>query len=219
MTWENINWDEIWQATQDTLTMMVFSMIFTVILGLALGVLLYLTSSRQLLHMPVLYSVLSFVVNILRSVPFIILMIAVMPLTEAIVTTTIGVKGAIPPLVIGAAPFFARLVETALREVDKGVIEAAQSMGASKWDIVRRVLLRESRPGLLAAITVTAVTLVSYTAMMGTIGAGGLGDLAIRYGYMRFQTDIMIVTVVILIVLVQLLQVLGDWLVRRISRR
>ncbi|MGU3470083.1 methionine ABC transporter permease [Paenibacillus sp. D51F] len=219
MTWENINWDEIWQATQDTLTMMVFSMIFTVILGLALGVLLYLTSSRQLLHMPALYSVLSFVVNILRSVPFIILMIAVMPLTEAVVNTTIGVKGAIPPLVIGAAPFFARLVETALREVDKGVIEAAQAMGASKWDIVRRVLLRESRPGLLAAITVTAVTLVSYTAMMGTIGAGGLGDLAIRYGYMRFQTDIMIVTVVILIVLVQLLQVLGDWLVRRISRR
>ncbi|WP_127506442.1 methionine ABC transporter permease [Paenibacillus humicus] len=219
MTWENINWDEIWQATQDTLTMMVFSMIFTVILGLALGVLLYLTSSRQLLYMPALYSVLSFVVNILRSVPFIILMIAVMPFTEAIVNTTIGVKGAIPPLVIGAAPFFARLVETALREVDKGVIEAAQAMGASKWDIVRRVLLRESRPGLLAAITVTAVTLVSYTAMMGTIGAGGLGDLAIRYGYMRFQTDIMIVTVVILIVLVQLLQVLGDRLVRRISRR
>ena len=219
MSFENIVWSEIWQATQDTLMMMLFSIVFTIILGLAIGVLLYLTSSPQLLHMPVLYSLLSLAVNILRSVPFIILIIAVMPLTQSIMGTTIGVPGTIPPLVIGAAPFFGRLVETALREVDKGIIEAAQAMGASRWDIIRRVLLRESRPGLIAAITVTAVTLVSYTAVMGTIGGGGLGDLAIRYGYQRFQTDVMIVTVIILIVFVQMLQVLGDLAVKRISRK
>ncbi|MFD1955547.1 methionine ABC transporter permease [Paenibacillus thailandensis] len=221
MDWnfENVVWSEIWQATQDTLSMMVFSLIFTIIIGLIIGVLLFLTSNRQLLYMPAVYSVLSLIVNILRSVPFIILMIAVMPFTKIVAGTTIGVEGTIPPLVIGAAPFFARLVETALREVDRGIIEAAQAMGASKWDIVRRVLLREARPGLVAAMTVTAVTLVSYTAMSGVIGGGGLGDLAIRYGYNRFQTDVMIVTVILLIILVQLLQLLGDWIVRRISRK
>lgn len=221
MEWnfENIVWGEIWQGTLDTLSMLGLSLLFTIILGLVIGVLLYLTSNRQLLYMPVLYSVLSVIVNILRSVPFIILMIAVMPFTKIVAGTTIGVAGTIPPLVIGAAPFFARLVETALREVDRGIIEAAQAMGASKWDIVRRVLLQESRPGLVAAMTVTAVTLVSYTAMSGVIGGGGLGDLAIRYGYNRFQTDVMIVTVVLLIVLVQVLQLLGDWIVRRISRK
>nr|WP_285891139.1 methionine ABC transporter permease [Paenibacillus pasadenensis] len=217
--WSRIDLAEIWQATQDTLSMLAISLLFTVILGLVIGVLLYLTSSRQLLHMPIVYSVLSIVVNILRSVPFIILMIAVMPLTKEIAGTTIGVAGTIPPLVIGAAPFFGRLVETALREVDRGIIEAAQAMGASKWDIVRRVLLRESRPGLLAAIVVTAITLVSYTAMAGVVGGGGLGDLAIRYGYQRFQTEVMFVTVVMLIILVQILQMIGDWLVGRISRK
>ncbi|SDT33578.1 D-methionine transport system permease protein [Paenibacillaceae bacterium GAS479] len=217
--WSNIDPAEIWQATQDTLSMLGLSLIFTIILGLIIGVLLYLTSSRQLLYLPVFYSILSFIVNILRSVPFIILMIAVMPLTKEIAGTTIGVAGTIPPLVIGAAPFFGRLVETALREVDRGIIEAAQAMGASKWDIVRRVLLRESRPGLIAAITVTAITLVSYTAMSGVIGGGGLGDLALRYGYQRFQTEVMIVTVILLIILVQILQMLGDWLVRRISHK
>ena len=219
MSFANIVWSEIWQATQDTLMMMLFSIVFTIILGLAIGVLLYLTSSPQLLYMPVVYSLLSLVVNILRSVPFIILIIAVLPITQVIMGTTIGVPGTIPPLVIGAAPFFGRLVETALREVDKGIIEAAQAMGASRWDIIRRVLLRESLPGLIAAIMVTAVTLVSYTAVMGTIGGGGLGDLAIRYGYQRFQTDVMIVTLVILIVIVQILQVLGDLAVKRISRK
>ncbi|UUZ79611.1 ABC transporter permease [Paenibacillus sp. P26] len=162
---------------------------------------------------------LSFIVNVLRSVPFIILMIVIIPLTRVIVGTSIGVPGSIPPLVIGAAPFFARLVETSLREVDRGVIEAAQSMGATYGQIIWRVLLREARPGLIAAITITAVTLVSYTAMSGVIGGGGLGDLAIRYGYQRFQTNVMIVTVVILLVLVQILQMLGDRLVRSYQRK
>ncbi|MCF2946312.1 ABC transporter permease [Paenibacillus tarimensis] len=214
-----INWKEIWRGSEQTIQMLGFSMLFTVLLGLALGVLLFLTTRGQLLENKIVYTVLSYVINILRSVPFIILMISIIPLTKIIVGTSIGVKGAIPPLVIAAAPFFARLVETALREVDRGVIEAAQAMGASKWTIIWRVMLREARTGIIAAITITAVTLVSYTAMAGAIGAGGLGDLAIRYGYQRFRPDILVVTVGLLIVLVQLLQTLGDWLVRRLTRK
>ncbi|WP_028612429.1 methionine ABC transporter permease [Paenibacillus harenae] len=219
MSFENVRWPEIWEASKDTLYMMAASLLFTIILGLALGIILFLTSRRQLLEQPFVYGVLSFIVNVLRSVPFVILMIMIMPVTKIITGTTLGVEGSIPPLVVAATPFFARLVETSLREVDRGVIEAAQAMGASKWDIVRRVLLRESSPGLLAAVTITAVTLVSYTAMSGVIGGGGLGDLALRYGYQRFQTDVMLVTVVLLIVLVQVLQTIGDVLVRRFSRK
>jgi len=219
LTWENLDWEEIGLATIDTLTMLGFSTLFTVLIGLPLGILLFLTSKGQLLENRVFYSVASVIVNILRSVPFIILMILLIPFTKMIVGTSLGVKGAIPPLVIGAAPFFARLVETSLREVDRGVIEAAQSMGASNWQIIWKVLLPESRPGLIAGITITTVALVSYTAMSGVIGGGGLGDLAIRYGYQRFQTDVMIVTVMILLVLVQILQSWGDRLVLRYSRK
>lgn len=219
MSFENVRWPEIWDATKDTLYMLSASLVFTIIFGLMLGIILFLTSRRQLLQQPIVYGVLSFIVNVLRSVPFVILMIMIMPITKLITGTTLGVEGSIPPLVVAATPFFARLVETSLREVDRGVIEAAQAMGASKWDIVRRVLLRESSPSLLAAVTITAVTLVSYTAMSGVIGGGGLGDLALRYGYQRFQTDVMLVTVVLLIVLVQVLQTIGDALVRRYSRK
>jgi ABC-type metal ion transport system, permease component len=219
LDWSQVRWEEVWQASKDTLTMLGASLLFTIILGLLLGVILFLTSKRQLLEQPIVYMLLSLVVNVLRSVPFIILMILIMPLTKALTGTTLGVQGSIPPLVVAAAPFFARLVETSLREVDRGIIEAAQAMGASRWDIVRRVLLLEARPGLLAGITITAVTLVSYTAMSGVIGGGGLGDLALRYGYQRFQTSVMIVTVALLIILVQLLQMAGDHLVRRFSRK
>lgn len=218
-TFENVDWNEIGLASIDTLTMLGFSALFTVLIGLPLGVLLFLTSKGQLLQNRTFYSIVSFIVNILRSVPFIILMIILIPVTYKLVGTSLGVRGSIPPLVIGAAPFFARLVETSLREVDRGVIEAAQSMGASNWQIIWNVLLPESRPGLIAGITITTVTLVSYTAMSGVIGGGGLGDLAIRYGYQRFQTDVMLVTVGILIVLVQILQTFGDWLVIRFSRK
>jgi len=152
-------------------------------------------------------------------VPFIILMIVLMPVTYALVGTKLGIRGAIPPLVIGAAPFFARLVETALREVQQGVIEASQAMGASLWQIVRHVLLPEARGGLFAGITVTAIALVGYTAMGGAIGSGGLGDLAYRYGYLSYKSDYMLVTVVLLIVLVQLLQMIGDRIVARYGRR
>jgi D-methionine transport system permease protein len=218
-TFENVDWAEIGLATVDTLTMLAFSVLFTVLIGLPLGVILFLTSKGQLLQNRTFYSIVSVVVNILRSVPFIILMILLIPVTRIIVGTSLGVEGSIPPLVIGAAPFFARLVETSLREVDRGVIEAAKSMGASNWQIIWNVLLPESRPGLIAAITITTVTLVSYTAMSGVIGGGGLGDLAIRYGYQRFQTDVMVVTVVLLLVLVQILQTIGDRLVLWFSRK
>jgi D-methionine transport system permease protein len=159
------------------------------------------------------------VVNVLRSLPFIILLIVMIPITVVMTGTSLGVAGAIPPLVIGTTPFFARLVETALREVDRGIIEATQAMGATTWQIIFNALLPEARPGIIAATTVTAITLVSYTAMAGVVGAGGLGDLAIRFGYQRFQTDVMVVTVVLLLLLVQILQSVGDRLVLRFSRK
>jgi D-methionine transport system permease protein len=215
----NIDWSEIWLATGDTMTMLFGSLFFTVVLGLPLGVLLFLTSPRQLFEQKGLYALLSLIVNILRSLPFIILLIVMIPFTVLITGTSLGVAGAIPPLVVGATPFFARLVETALREVDRGVVEATQSMGASTWQVIRHTLLPEARGGLLAAVTVTAIVLVDYTAMAGVIGGGGLGDLAIRYGYQRFQTDVMVVTVLLLLVLVQALQMTGDRLVAHYSRR
>ena len=215
----NIDWSEIWLATGDTMIMLFGSLFFTVLLGLPLGVLLFLCSPRQLFEQKGLYALLSLVVNILRSLPFIILLIVMIPFTVLITGTSLGVAGAIPPLVVGATPFFARLVETALREVDRGIIEATQSMGATTRQIITNALLPEARPGIFAAITVTAITLVSYTAMAGVVGAGGLGDLAIRFGYQRFQTDVMVVTVVMLLMLVQILQTVGDKLVVHFSRK
>ena len=215
----NVDWYEIWLATLDTLLMLGGSLLFTLLLGLPLGVLLFLTGPRQLFENGPLYAALSFVVNVLRSLPFIILLIVMIPFTVLLTGTSLGVAGAIPPLVVGAAPFFARLVETALREVDRGIIEATQAMGASTRQIIFSALLPEARPGIIAATTVTAITLVSYTAMAGVVGAGGLGDLAIRFGYQRFQTDVMIVTVVLLLVLVQILQSVGDKLVTHFSRK
>lgn len=216
---DNIDWTDIGQASLDTLAMLGGSLLASILLGLPLGVLLFLTGKRQLLEQPVVYAILSFLVNVLRSVPFIILLIVMIPFTVVLVGTSLGVAGAIPPLVIGTAPFFARLVENALREVDRGLIEACQAMGATTRQIVFGALLPEAMPGLVAGATVTAIALVSYTAMAGVIGAGGLGDLAVRFGYQRFQTDVMVVTVLALLVLVQVLQMLGDWLVARLSRR
>jgi D-methionine transport system permease protein len=219
MEFSNIDWADIGQATIDTLTMTGVSLFFTVLLGLPLGVLLFLTGRGQLLEQRGIYAVLSLVVNVLRSLPFIILLIVMIPVTLVLVGTSLGVEGTIPPLVVGTTPFFARLVENVLREVDRGVIEACKSMGAKTHQIVINALLPEALPGLLAAATVTTIALVSYAAMSGVVGGGGLGDLALRYGYQRFQTDVMIVTVFILVVLVQLLQYAGDWLVRRFTRR
>ena len=216
---DNVDWAEIGRATIDTLLMLGGSLVLTIVLGVPLGVLLYLSGKGRLAASPVLNAVLSFVVNVLRSVPFIILLIVMLPVTVLLVGTSLGVAGAIPPLVVGAAPFYARLVETALREVDKGVVEATQAMGGSTFQIVTRALLPEALPGVIAGATVTAIALVSYTAMAGVVGAGGLGDLAVRFGYQRFQTDVMVVTVVLLLVLVQILQMIGDRLVTAVSHR
>lgn len=216
---DNVDWAEIGRATVDTLLMLGGSLVLTVILGVPLGVLLYLSGKGRLASNPVLNAVLSLIVNVLRSVPFIILLIVMLPVTVLLVGTSLGVAGAIPPLVVGAAPFYARLVETALREVDKGVVEATQAMGGSTFQIVTRALLPEAMPGIIAGATVTAIALVSYTAMAGVVGAGGLGDLAVRFGYQRFQTDVMVVTVVLLLILVQILQMIGDRLVAKVSHR
>tara|TARA_R110000796_G_scaffold90309_3_gene194175 strand:+ start:7666 stop:8349 length:684 start_codon:yes stop_codon:yes gene_type:complete len=215
----NVIWPEIWQATLDTLSMLGGSIFFTIVLGLPLGVLLFLTGPRQMFEQKWFYQAMSLVVNILRSVPFVILLIVMIPFTVVIAGTSLGVAGAIPPLVIGATPFFARLVETALREVDRGIIEATQAAGATPRQIVTSALLPEAMPGIIAAVTVTAITLVSYTAMSGLIGGGGLGDLAVRYGYQRYQPDVMVVTVVLLLILVQVLQSIGDRLVVHFSRK
>ena len=215
----NVDWQEIGYASLDTLNMLGGATLFTVLLGLPLGVLLFLTGPRQMFEQRALYAALSLVVNVLRSVPFVILLILMIPLTVLITGTSLGVAGAIPPLVVGATPFFARLVETALREVDRGIIEATQAMGASTLQIIFRALLPEALPGLIAATTVTAITLVSYTAMSGLIGGGGLGDLAVRYGYQRYQPDVMAVTVILLLILVQVLQMVGDRLVIHFSRK
>lgn len=203
-------WADIGQATIDTLLMLLGSLPLTLAIGLPLGVLLYLFGAPQMKRRPFAYGVLALVVNLLRSVPFIILMIVLIPVTLFLMGTSLGVRGAIVPLVIGAAPFYARLVETALREVDRGVIEATQAMGATTWQLVTRVLLPEARPGLIAGATVTTVALIGFTAMGGAIGSGGLGDLAFRDGYQRSHTDVALVTVVLLLILVQLLQMPGE---------
>jgi len=215
----HVFWPEIGEACLDTLAMLGGSLLFTVLFGLPLGVLLFLLSPRQLLEHQGSYRLLSFAVNLLRSLPFVVLLIVMLPVTQLLVGTSLGVVGAIPPLVVGATPFFARLMEAALREVDKGIIEAMQAMGASTRQIVLRALLPEARGGALAALTVTAITLVSYTAMSGLIGGGGLGDLAVRYGYQRYQPDVMAVTVVFLLILVQILQSTGDRLVIYFSHK
>lgn len=215
----DLDWAAVAQASLETLGMLIGALTLTVALGLPLGVLLFLTGRGQMLERPALHVALSVAVNMLRSVPFIILLIVMMPLTLVLTGTSLGVRGAIPPLVAGAAPFFARLVETALREVDRAAIEAAQSMGATRGQVIVRVLLPEALPGVLAGATITSIALVSYTAMAGVVGAGGLGDLAIRFGYQRFQTNVMVVTVILLLVLVQGLQMIGDRLVSHFSRR
>ncbi|MBV8047612.1 MAG: ABC transporter permease [Paludibacterium sp.] len=219
MNFSDVVWPEIGQGLIDTLVMSGVSLVFAVLLGLPLGVLLFLSGRRQLLQHHGVHAGLSAVVNGLRSVPFIILLIVMIPFTVLLIGTSIGVAGAVPPLVISAAPFYARLVENVLREVDRGLFDACQAMGATTRQIIFGALLPESLPGLVAAATVTGVALVSYSAMAGAIGGGGLGDLAIRYGYQRFQVDVMVITVALMVVLVQLLQWAGDRLTLHFTRK
>ena len=211
--------DLILQATLDTLYMVAVSGVIATLLGLPLGVMLYVTRPRQILAMPVLNQVLGIITNIGRSIPFIILMVAIIPFTRMLVGTSIGINAASVPLTIAAIPFVARLIEGALNEISPGLIESAQSMGATPWQIIAKVLIPEARGGIITGLTITLVTLVSYSAMAGAVGGGGLGDLGIRYGYNRFNPTIMLITVVILVVLVQGFQSLGDYLVRKSDRK
>lgn len=219
-------WPEIGASTVDTLIMTGLSLLFTVLIGLPLGTALFLSGEghrsdrlRIAQAQAWCYRVLSFAVNVLRSIPFLILLILMIPATRWIVGTSLGVPGAIPPLVVAAAPFFSRLVENTLRDVDHGVFEACRAMGATTRQTVLWALLPETLPALLAAVTVTSIALVGYSAMSGVIGGGGLGDLAVRYGYQRFNTSVMLVTVAVLIVLVQLLQWAGDRWVAYLNHR
>lgn len=204
-------------ASFETLLMVVASCAIAVLIGLPLGVLLLVTRKNHILPEISINRVVGIIVNIVRSVPFIILMVAITPLTQLIVGTSIGTVAAIVPLSISAIPFFARLTESALNEVSSGLVEAAQAMGATPYQIIRHVLIPEALPGIIRAITITLVALVGYSAMAGAIGGGGLGDLAIRYGYQRFELSVMIVTVAILVVGVQALQMAGDWWARKIT--
>lgn len=208
----------IWTSTLETLYMVFFSTLFSLVIGFPIGILLTVTKEGNILERLKLNKILDFVINTLRSFPFIILMILLFPLSRIIVGTTIGSTAAIVPLSISAAPFVARMIEGALNEVDKGLIEASSSMGADNWTIIFKVMIPETMPHIIHGITVTVVSLIGFSAMAGTIGAGGLGDLAIRFGYQRFKTDIMIYAVLVIIVVVQLLQSLGNYLVYRAKK-
>ncbi|MFT4174492.1 MAG: methionine ABC transporter permease [Rhodocyclaceae bacterium] len=208
-----------WSSFLETLAMVGAAGLAGGIVGIPLGIALHVTEAQGILPRPAANRVLGLVVNAVRSVPFIILLVAVIPFTRFVVGSSIGTAAAIVPLTIAAAPFIARLVETALREVDTGLVEAAQSMGATNAQIVRKILLPEALPGIVAGLTISLVSLVGYSAMAGAIGGGGLGDLGIRYGYQRFLPEVMALVVLVLIVFVQVVQYLGDQLVRRVSHR
>ena len=206
-------------GTWESIEMTVIGTFFAYIIGLPVGVLLTISRPGSLKPNMALSAVLGWIVNIGRSVPFIILLVALIPFTRFVVGTSLGVQGACVPLIVTAAPFAARMVEQSLAEVDAGLIEAAQSFGASIWQIVWKVLLKESLPSLIRGVSITFVTLFGFVAMAGTVGAGGLGDIAIRYGYQRFMTDVMVVAVVLCIILVQLFQTAGDVAARKIDKR
>ncbi len=211
--------DMLIQGTLETLYMVAVSTLFTILLGMPLGILLAVTSKGHISENLKLNSVLSYIINLTRSLPFIILMIFIIPFTRLLVGSSIGTDAAIVPLVCAAIPFFARVVENAIYEVDGGVIEAALAMGASNRDIILKVLIPETLPSLILGITLTVINLLGYSAMAGAVGGGGIGDLAIRYGYHRFQTDVMLMTVVILIAMVQIIQSTGQFFANRLLRK
>ncbi len=206
-------------ALQETLFMVGISAVLASLAGVPLGIVLVVTGTGHILENKPINRILGAVVNATRSTPFIILLIAIIPLTRVIVGTSIGTAAATVPLTIAAAPFVARLAEASLREVDAGLIEAAVAMGASPWQIVAKVLLPEAWPGIVAGLTITVVSLIGYSAMAGAVGGGGLGDLGIRYGYQRFQPEVMAAVVVVLIVLVQAVQSVGDLIARKLNKK
>jgi D-methionine transport system permease protein len=210
--------DILLPAIWETLYMVLLSTFFSVIIGFLFAVILVVTDTKGLKPNQLIYKPLDLVINILRSFPFIILMIAIFPITRFIIGTTIGTTAAIVPLTIGAAPFATRVIESALREVDLGIIEAAKSFGASNFQIIYKIMIKEALPSIILGITLTVISMIGYSAMAGAIGAGGLGDVALKYGYYRFKTDIMIYTVIILIILVQILQTIGNIIYKKISK-
>lgn len=212
-------WPDILKAFNQTLYMIGVSLTVAIVIGLPLGIVLFITDRGLILENRFLKSTLGFIVNLIRSIPFIILLVALLPLTQLIVGSRIGPEAASVSLSVAAIPFFARIVETSLREIDKGVIEAAVAVGATPWMIIKDVLLPEAKSSIVQGITMTIISLVAYSAMAGVVGGGGIGDLAIRFGYYRYDDTIMIVTVVILIVLVQIVQQLGDWTSKAIDKR
>ena len=209
----------IWESTLDTLLMVLVSGGIGAVFGIPLGILLFISDKKSFLPMPAFNTILGTLINALRSVPFIILLVAIIPFTRLIVGSSIGTAAAIVPLTLAVAPFMARIVETSLREVDKGLVEAAQAMGATNLQIITKVLLPEALPGIVAGLTISIISLIGFSAMAGAVGGGGLGDLGIRYGYQRFMPEVMWTVVLVLIFLVQGIQSFGDWLVRRLSHK
>ena len=208
---------QVMEATGETLVMVFFSTLFSLVLGLPLGVLLHNTGKEEaggIMPHSVFNNVLSRIVDILRSFPFIILLIVLIPLSRIIVGTSIGTKAAIVPLSIAAAPFVARIIESALKEVDPGVMQAAKAMGSTNWQLVYKVLIPEAMPSLMSGLTLTIINLIGYSAMAGTIGGGGLGDLAIRYGYQRFRPSYIVAAVIVILVIVEVIQLAGDRIVK-----
>lgn len=211
--------ESLWTATVETFYMVGVSAVLAVLFGLPLGLLLVTTAPGNILASSAVNRALGAIVNAGRSLPFIILLVAIIPLTRLIVGTTIGSTAALVPLTLAAIPFFARVAETALLEVDRGLVEAAQAMGCNYWQILLKVLIPEAFPSLVLGTTIMVISLVNYSAMAGVVGGGGLGDLAIRYGYQRFDVGVMIITVVLLIILVQILQVIGDFIAQKLRKR
>lgn len=209
----------LFKSLAETLYMLSVSAIIAAIIGIPLGILLVVTEKNGILVCPVLNKPLAFAINMVRSIPFIILMVAIIPFTRMVAGTSIGTTAAIVPLTIAAIPYTARMVETSIREIPFGLIEAAESMGASPYQIIKKVLITEALPSIIENMTVVIVSLIGSSAMAGTIGGGGLGDLAIRYGYQRFQADVMIATIIVLIIIVQLIQFIGSTWSRKTDKR
>jgi D-methionine transport system permease protein len=216
---QNVDWLIMWQATKETIYMTGISVLITFILGTLLGLLLFLTGKGNMWENKPINTIIGGIVNIFRSIPFIILIVLLIPFTTLLLGTMIGEDAALPALIIGAAPFYARMVEIGLREIDKGVIEAAKSMGATTSTIIWKVLLPESMPALISGITVTAIALVGYTAMAGAIGAGGLGNLAYNYGFQRNQNDVTFVATLIILIIVFVIQFIGDFITTKLDKR
>ncbi|WP_088810325.1 MULTISPECIES: methionine ABC transporter permease [Listeria] len=215
----DVDWQLMWGYTQETLYMTLYSLVAVFILGILLGLLLFLTNRNEGMPAKILYWITAILVNVFRSIPFIILIVLLLPMTKTLVGTIIGPKAALPALIISAAPFYARMVEIAFREVDKGVIEAAKAMGANLFTIIGKVLIPEALPAIVSGITVTAISLVGFTAMAGVIGAGGLGNAAYLEGFQRNQPDVTIVATIIILIIVFIFQIIGDLLTKAVDKR